>query len=475
LNEPGAALPIIPESITVHLGAPDQPAQNVTVSFPDYIKNVASNEIYPTWPDASLSANIHAQISFALNRVYTEYYRSRGYDFDITNSTVLDQSYVPGSDIYENVSQIVDRIFTSYIRRRGSVAPLFAAYCDGVNTVCSGLSQWGTVDLAEQGLSDFQILQYYFGNDIELVTNAPVGIVESSLPPAPLSLGSVGNFVRTLQIRLNRVSSNFPAIPKIYPVDGIFGEETEEAVRAFQQVFDLTPDGIVGSATWYRLLYYYNGVKRLNDLYAEGLTYDEVSEQFENTLAPGSTNPGVFTVQYYLAFLAEFINSIPSPPISGFYNETTESSVRAFQDAFGLPVTGEVDLLTWDALHDAYVDAAREFAAASGENIAQPFPGNILSVGANNENVRRLKTYINFLSTVYPEIPTVTESTVFDDELANAVSAFQSLFGLPVVGSVGAVTWNNIADAYNDIALGYRRSVGQYPGYVIGENSAQDQ
>ena len=156
-------LPIIPETITVHLGDPDQPAQNVTLPFMDYIMNVASSEIYPTWPEEAIRANIYAQISFALNRVYTEYYRSRGYDFDITNSTRFDQYFVNGRDIFENIQEIVGDIFNDYIRRQGSIEPLFAQYCNGTTVTCSGLSQWGSVSLAEAGYTPYRILQNYYG------------------------------------------------------------------------------------------------------------------------------------------------------------------------------------------------------------------------------------------------------------------------------------------------------------------------
>ena len=188
-------LPIIPNTITVHLGDPrDASAPNITLPFIDYIKNVASSEIYPTWPESALRANIYAQISFALNRIYTEYYRSRGYPFDITSSTAYDQYFVNERDVFENIDRIVSDIFNSYIRRSGSVEPLFAQYCDGINVRCDGgLSQWGSVTLAENGLTPFQILQRYYGNDIELVQNVPVGNAQASAPSVPLQLGSSGD------------------------------------------------------------------------------------------------------------------------------------------------------------------------------------------------------------------------------------------------------------------------------------------
>ena len=256
-------LPYIPETITVHLGEPSSAAANVTVSFPDYIKNVASSEVYPTWPESAIRANVYAQISFALNRVYTEFYRSRGYPFDITSSTAYDQAFINGRDTFLNVDRIVDEIFDSYVRRQGNVEPLFTAYCDGIRVQCQGLSQWGTVSLAESGLLPYQILQYYYGQDIDIVRNVPVLPASGSVPPFPLRRGSADNDVLRLQIRLNRISANFPAIPKITPTNGIFGESTADAVRTFQQIFDLTPDGIVGFNTWYKISAIYVGVSRI--------------------------------------------------------------------------------------------------------------------------------------------------------------------------------------------------------------------
>ncbi|MBO5788712.1 MAG: peptidoglycan-binding protein, partial [Clostridia bacterium] len=269
------ALPSIPEFVTVHLGSPTSAAQNVTVTFPDYIKNVASSEIFPTWDEAAIRANILAQISFTLNRIYTEYYRNRGYTFDITNDISIDQSFVYGRDIFQNISQIVDEIFNSYIRREGTIEPLFAVYCDGIEVSCDGLSQWGSQALAGEGLSYIDILKRYYGDNIEIVSNVPVGGNDPSAPLVPLEVGSSGPLVQLLQIRLNRISSDYPAIPKINPPNGIFGPQTDQAVRAFQRAFQLTEDGIVGSATWYRVNAIFNAVKRLNEITSEGLTLTE--------------------------------------------------------------------------------------------------------------------------------------------------------------------------------------------------------
>ena len=209
--------PIIPEEIVIHLGSPDSDAMNVTESFASYIKNVASSEIYPTWPEEALRANILAQISVALNRFYTGFYRNRGYNFDITNSPAYDQTYVYQREIYSNISQLVDEIFNSYIRRDGNIEPLFAEFCDGVEVSCNGLEQWGSVRLAEEGLDYFSILQRYYGNDISIVENVPVGDTPALAPSVTLGAGDSGFEVELIQRRLNRISANFPGIPKIYP------------------------------------------------------------------------------------------------------------------------------------------------------------------------------------------------------------------------------------------------------------------
>ena len=212
---PEILAPVIPQNITVHLGAPNENAQNVTVNFIDYIKNVASSEIYPTWPDEAITANVLAIISYALNRIYTEWYRSRGYDFDITNSTAVDQAFVPDREIYENISRIVDNIFNDYVVKRGSVEPYFTQFCNGTTSTCAGLSQWGTVTLANSGLTAFQILQNYYGTDIGIVENAPVADIAESYPGVPVRIGDFGNNVKIIQTQLNRIARNYPAIPKI--------------------------------------------------------------------------------------------------------------------------------------------------------------------------------------------------------------------------------------------------------------------
>ena len=457
-------LPVIPENITVHLGPPDSAAQNVTVNFIDYIKNVASSEIYPTWPENALRANIYAQISFALNRVYTEYYRSRGYDFDITNSTAIDQSFVFGRDIFDNIGAIVDDIFNDYIARQGFIEPLYALYCNGTTSTCAGLSQWGTVDLANQGYIPYDILRYYYGDDINIVQDAPIENISASYPNVALRLGSAGNDVRTIQTRLNRISANYPAIPKIASPDGIFTTQTEDAVEAFQRIFGLTADGVVGKATWYRIQTIYNAVKRLNELESEGLTLSDVEKQFLGTLSSGDSGTEVVVVQYYLATVADFNPKIPPLTQNGVFDASTLDAVKTFQREYSLPATGEVDEETWNRLASVYLGA---ISSVDNGLSAQQFPGVLISIGSSGEDVERVQMFLNTVSDVYTEIPKVTQEGVFGVDTQNAVRIFQGLFGITQSGIVGPATWELLAEKYNEIENGKNRSEFQYPGDVI--------
>ena len=340
--------PYVPETITVHLGSPDSNGRNVTIPFADYVKNVASSEIYPTWDESALRANILAITSFALNRVYTEYYRSRGYNFDITNSTAVDQAFVEGRSYFENISRLVDDLFNDYLRRPGALEPLAAKFCNGTTVTCEGLSQWGSETLARDGLNSFEILQYYYGEDLEIVADAPVrGIVES-YPGTPLRVGSTGPYVTVVQSALNRIGRNYPAIPKV-AVDGRFGADTEAAVRAFQQIFSLNPDGIVGRATWYQINRAYVAVLRLAELQSEGQRQYAISG-YPSVLQLGDRGEWIRLLQYLLAVVAYFIPSVETTAIDGTFGSVTQASVESFQRYAGLPVTGVVDAATWDAL-----------------------------------------------------------------------------------------------------------------------------
>ena len=447
----GALLPYIPETITVHLGAPSTDAANVTVPFTDYIKNVASSEIYPTWPENALRANILAQISFTLNRVYTEFYRSRGYNFDITNSTAFDQSFVNGRDIFENISQLVDEIFDQYLRRTGSVEPLFATYCDGVRVQCNGLSQWGSVELAENGRTPYEILTYYYGDNLAIVRNAPIAALTESYPGTTLRLGNSGNEVRYIQLRLNRIAKNYPSIPTIPNPDGIFGPETDAAVREFQRIFGLTVDGIVGRATWYKIVQIYGGVKRLTDLASEGIFLDEVTQLQPEVLQRGDTGNDVRELQYYLNFIGTFNNQIQPVAIDGIFGTATEQSVLDFQRYYGLPETGVVNVVTWNAMQRTYLDLLDSLPASTFDDVTLLYPGYVLRVGARGEAVTALQTYLNRIGDTYPVIPKLTIDGVFGTATESAVRAYQQLFDIPSTGVVGSVTWNSITSTYQSL------------------------
>ncbi len=254
---------VIPEYIIVHDGVPSDPtAPNYWVRYKDYIKNVASSEIYSTWPESTLYANILVIQSFTLNRVYTEWYRNQGYDFTITSSTAYDQKWVYGRNIYENINYLVDNIFTNYLSRPGVRQPIFTSYCDGQRVTCSGLSQWGSKYLGDQGYSAIEIIRYYFGNDMYINTADVISGVPSSWPGYNLTIGSSGEKVLQIQNQLNRIARNYPAIPTI-TADGIYGPATAEAVRTFQGIFNLPQTGVVDYPTWYEISEIYVGVSRI--------------------------------------------------------------------------------------------------------------------------------------------------------------------------------------------------------------------
>ena len=435
--------PVIPQYVTVHLGRPDQAAANVTVPFTDYIKNVASHEIYPTWPESAIRANILAQISYTLNRVYTEYYRSRGYDFDVTNNTQFDQAYVPGGDIFENISRITDEIFNNYIVRQGNIEPLFAAFCDGIRTQCNGLSQWGSVALAEQGLVPYEILQYYYGNNIDIVTNAPVGGNTPSYPGRPLRRGSAGEDVRTIQRQLNRIAVNYPAIP-LSPTGGIFDQATENAVRAFQGIFNLEVDGIVGKSTWYRIKQVWAGVKQLSDLASEGLSLSEAQRVFPEVLRYGDSGVGVDVVQYYLAFLGFFLPQLPPIQVTGVFDDATRDAVFAFQSYAGLPIDGVVGRDTWDALQDNYAQVVNNLPAQYQQYLNQIYPGRYLVVGDRGESVRQLQQSLRRIAQSDPSIPLIEVDGIYGPATQAAVLAMQRQLGLEPTGAVGPILWQAI-------------------------------
>ena len=461
---------IIPKNITVHLGKPAASARNVTVSFRDYIANVASSEVYPTWPEQALRANIHCQISLALNRIYTEWYPSKGYTFNITNSTSYDQYYVHGRTVFDVMVKITDDIFNTYLRKRGTVNPYYSEYCDGKSVTCPGLKQWGTVTLANQGRTALQILRYYYGSDIEIVRTNNIQSIPQSYPGSPLRQGDSGTAVFTLQRQLNRITKDYPFLGKL-TVDGVFGSRMAATVKAFQKQFNLTADGVVGRQTWYKISYIYVSVKDLAELTSEG----EVSSGTLSdgtwggtVLRTGSTGSAVEQLQFWLNTLAQYESSIPSLTVDGVYGSGTASAVRAFQRKYGLTVDGVVGRDTWTELYDQF----RSIQSDNGTPNA--YPGTALREGASGQNVRLVQFWLKIARTVYPSLSNVTVDGRFGSATAAAVRRFQRYFGLTADGVVGRTTWQKLYEVYNDIAnklLSSSLRPGEYPGVLRNGSS----
>lgn len=438
--------PIIPTNITVHLGGPNQKARNVTVPFIEYIKDVASNEVYPTWPTDAIKANVLAQISFALNRIYNEWYPSQGYDFDITSSPSYDQAYKENGQYFETISEIVDEIFNNYIVRTGQIQPLYAQYCDGKNVKCNGLSQWGSVSLAEQGKSPLEILKYYYGNDIKLVYNAEVEDNISTYPGFPLELGSVGTGVEQLKIQLNRISQNYPAIPIISDQNRFFTVELENSVKAFQKIFNLPQNGIVDKSTWYKIKYIYNAVKKISDLYSEGIQKSEATYAFPLSIKKGERGPAARAINYLLTVISYFDDKIPLLTVTDTFNDNTESMLKAFQKEYNLPETGLVNADVWKKLNDVYIQTINTIPTEYLVYVDEFFPGRFLSIGFKGDDVTRLQKFLYTICKKYKSIPGVRVTGVFDDLTKQSVEAIQRRFNQEVNGVVGPYVWYLIVE-----------------------------
>ena len=441
---------VIPQTVTVHLGRPDASRQNVTVPFRTYLKSVAASEIYPTWPEQALRANIHCQISFVLNRIYTEWYRSRNYPFDITNSTSFDQKYIHNRSTFESTDKIVDEIFNTYVTRQYNREPYFTEYCDGKQVTCNGLKQWGTVDLANRGMNALEIILYYYGDDIQINETDYIANVATSYPGIALRRGSTGENVRIIQAQLNRISDNYPAIPK-QTVDGIFGQATENAVKTFQKIFNLTQDGVVGKSTWYKISYIYVAVKKLAELTSEG-------EAIEDGAYPGfpvrigDRGLNVVIVQFYLTQASQYVPTVSAVELDGVFGSGTRNQVINFQKYYNLTADGVVGPATWDKMYRLFL-SIRDGVDNPSQTPPQSavYPGTTLRLGSSGENVRRVQNWLNQVGSYYTEILPLTVDGRFGPATQSAVLTFQQLFGLSVDGVVGPLTWNKLYAVWQDL------------------------
>ena len=411
--------PYIPESITVHLGSPDSNAENVTVSFSDYVKNVLSSEVYPTWEPAALRANALAIISFALNRIYTEYYRSRGYSFDITSSTAIDQKFINGRNIYENISELVDELFTDYLRKQGFVEPLAAKFCNGVTVTCSGLSQWGSQYLAQDGANSIDILRTYYGEDVEFVTNAPVQNLQESYPGSPV----------------------------------------RRAVRAFQSIFSLKVDSIVGRATWYTIVMLYTAVLKLGELQSLGQTFYGYSWEYPEQILPGEQGAKVTHLQYMLSVVSQFNSAVQEPPVSGVFGDTTTQAVTTFQRAYGLPETGTVDRATWDSIYSQFAGIE---TTVFGNEALFPFTRPPMAVTEAD-----LQEQLIAAAAAFPELDAPKKTGKLDAQTKKSLAVFQRLTGSAPTGTPDAQSASDLAGMQFLLQHAQSTRFVQFPGITL--------
>ena len=438
--------PIVPNNITVHLGAPNESANDITVPFTEYIANVAASELYPTWPRNALIANIYAIISFAMNRIYNEWYRSKGYNFDITSSPMYDQKYTLNRSTYEIIDNIVDEIFDNYVVKGNQIQPYFTRYCDGRVTTCDGLSQWGSVSLANQGKNPLQILKYYYGDDISIKYDAPVGDTKEGFPGYDIGIGDAGNPVLAIQRDLRRIRKNYPAIPDITTTLGIYDQETENAVKKFQSIFNLPVTGIVDKGTWYKIKYVYTSVKKLSDLYSEGLSEDEVTFLYTDKLDYGDTGIEVEYIHYYLDAIAFLDKDIPRLDTNSIYNNNTVTMVKAFQKRYNLPVTGIFTYSDWMVLKNVYRNILKSFPKEYQDYINELYPDYFLVRGMSGDDVKRFQKFLYDICQFDKSIPGVRVNGIFDDLTEKSVLKLQKDHDFDINGVVGPLLWRKVVE-----------------------------
>ena len=442
---------VIPENITVHLGPPTSSAQNVKVPFRTYLKSVAASEIYPTWPEEALKANIYAQVSFALNRIYTEWYPSRGYDFNITSSPSYYQKYVHNRSTFSRTDKIVDELFNEYIVKTGRKDPFFAEYCDGKSVTCKGMSQWGSKYDADRGMSAISILRKYYGNNVNITETNNIAAIPVSFGGKTLKEGSVGDDVRTIQAQLNRIADDYPSIGKVR-VNGIFGGDTTAAVKRFQTIFKLTADGMIGKKTWYKISYIYVSVKKLAQLTSEGESIDDGTYP-GYPVKRGDSGIQVQIVQFYLNQTAVYVNTIIPVNIDGKFGATTEKSVKLFQRYFNLDEDGIVGEKTWIKMYDIYQGIKDGVTVPPQTPPEQDvYPGTPLKVGSTGTNVSKVQNWLNGVGRTYSSIPFVNVDGKFGALTRDAVIAFQKQFNLTQDGIVGQKTWNTLYQEWQNLA-----------------------
>ncbi len=438
--------PVVPNNIVVHLGSPSSNSRNITVPFTSYISNVAASELYPTWPENALIANIYAIISFTMNRIYNEWYRSKGYNFDITSSPAYDQTYTENRSTYENINNIVQEIFNNYVVKGKGIEPYFTSYCDGRKLICNGLSQWGSVTLANQGKTPLEILKYYYGNDISIKYDAEVGDGTIGYPGYDIELGSFGNPVLAIERDLKRIRNNYPAIPEISSSPGIYTNDLANAVKKFQEIFNLPVTGVVNKATWYKIKYIYNSVKKLGDLYSEGITEEEATFLYNDKLTLGNSGIDVEYIHYFLDALAFLDPDIPRLQTNSIYSENTVTMVKAFQKKYGLPVTGDFTYSDWKVLKEEYEKILSFVPDKNKDYVNELYPNNFLMKGMSGDDIKRYQRLLLKICRFDKSIPGVRVNGIFDDLTDRSVRKLQNDYGFEINGIVGPLLWRKTVE-----------------------------
>lgn len=400
----------LPEQVTVHMGKPDEAARDITVPFAEYLKNTASAEIDPAFPEKTIRQRVYLMLQFALNRIGGRFYRARGYAFDVTSLPKYDRKFNAHGRTFQNINGIVAEALNSL-----SGTPLH-----GAERVAGGES--------------------------------PASAGAQAYPGYPLELGSTGAAVRNVQLELNRVAGNYPAIPLVAEPDGVFGKDTEEAVRRFQQIFCLEPDGVVGRDTWYQLRHVYGGIRRFSGLLFDGQSV-QAGRAFAGTMKEGSMGGEVWEAQYHINVVAYFYPEVPGVAIDRYYGPKTAEAVRAFQKLSSLVQDGVVGQNTW---HSMGLSCGSIMGCVNGclpsdyaQNTAAPYPGYVLRKGMENADVEKLRKYLAGISQYYGTIQQVQAKGAFDEPVAEAVRELQIQNGLAVTGEVGEETWNLVARLYD--------------------------
>lgn len=471
----------IPDYITVHDGPPDSPALNYTIPFADYIKNVVSRAVSPLWPESAIRAVIYAAQTYALGKILDGYYRRRGYDFDITGDAEHDQRYEPSSCVFSNVNRFADEMANMYIADIGSTTPIeleVSAYEDGSWVYISGDSEDGceltpelTLRLASEGKNAAEILAEAFGS-VDLVQGTTSDLYDPESGCEPLSLGDRGCAVSDLQRKLNLISTSFASIPKINPADGFYGPSTEIAVREFQRIFDLPDDGLAGCATRRRIGIVYRTIRALMKCLeiqtVPAIATEDLEEGENATLTEGDTGERVRYIQRLLNFASLLTRTVKPVEANGIYDRSTTESVIDFQRTLDLPITGDVDLETFNMLLSLQSTSYARLEDSAYIPEAAPFGGRELKLGSRGDDVYLLQIYLNCAADLYSDaVGRVRVTGVYTIETRDAVRAVQRIHGIPQTGVVREGDWDIIAALYNDCAAARYLAPEQFPGYLL--------